>query len=349
MNPLRSRLLDRLPDAAQWPLPAPHVDLLPTQTAAWAQARATLVPPRHRARWFAVEDDEGVAALAPLVLDGRWLREPPAMFEPSDFAWRTPQALTALARALVAQGRPLVLDRLPEQSPTLAALRQAFAGRGLLRVAPAMPTPTIDLGSGAQRIESVLSARRRADFRRYERRAGRHGELQFLLLAPGDGPALNDALHEALLVESRSWKVLAGTALTDDVVQGGFFHRFTRAAAAQGMLRIALLRLGGRPVAMQIAAQWRQRFWLFKIAHDQDFDDCSPGQLLMHHTLQHALREGLLSYELMGLMDDWTRLWTRHTRRHVRVQALPFSAASAVVLARRAARAGVDRLRRLRA
>jgi CelD/BcsL family acetyltransferase involved in cellulose biosynthesis len=114
------------------------------------------------------------------------------------------------------------------------------------------------------------------------------------------------------------------------------------------MLRIALLRLGQRPVAMQIAAEWRNRFWLFKIAHDRDFDDCSPGQLLMRHTLLHAAHAGLKSYELMGVMDDWTRLWTRQTRQYLRVQALPFSVNTAVVLARRTARAGVDRLRRLR-
>lgn len=341
------RLLERLPGAADWPLP-PGGDTLPTQTAAWTSARATLLGPRHPAHWLAVDDEQGIAALAPLVRDGRWLREPPAMYEPSDFAWRTPEALGALARALARQGRPLQLERVPAASPTVAALRQAFAGRGIVRIQPAMPTPVIPLDERWADPERGFSARRRADFRRYERRAGRHGELQYQLLAPSGGAELQSAMREALAVEARSWKAWAGTALTTDATQGGFFRHFTRAAAAEGLLRIALLRLGGRPVAMQIAACWQRRFWLFKIAHDMDFNDCSPGQLLMRHTLVQAARDGLRSYELMGLMDDWTRLWTRQERQYLRVQALPFSATTAVVLARRAARAGIDRLRRLR-
>ena len=348
MSTAKPRLLERLPDAARWPAPPPAVETLPTQTAAWTQARATLLSSRQRPHWLAVDDDQGIAALAPLVRDGRWLREPPLMFEPSDFAWRSPEALAALARALAAQDRPLCLDRVPEQSPTVAALRQAFAGRGLVRLRPAMSTPVIPLDERWAEPERGFNARRRADFRRYERRAGRRGELNYALLAPADEAALRAALAEALAVEARSWKALAGTALTSDALQGGFFQRFTRAAAAEGMLRIALLRVGQRPVAMQIAAQWRQRFWLFKIAHDRDFDDCSPGQLLMRHTVLHAAHAGLQSYELMGVMDDWTRLWTPQTRRYLRVHALPLSATTAVVLTRRVARAGVDRLRRLR-
>ncbi|MBK6471497.1 MAG: hypothetical protein IPF94_12430 [Betaproteobacteria bacterium] len=63
-------------------------------------------------------------------------------------------------------------------------------------------------------------------------------------------------------------------------------------------------------------------------------------QLLVSTTLLHAARARLESCEPMGVMDDWTRLWTPQTRRYLRVQALPFSAAAAVELARRIARRG---------
>ena len=347
LNTLSLHLLDRLPDAAHWPAPPPDVEALPTQTAAWTLARAGLLAPQEQPHWLAAYDAGGLAALAPLVR-GRWLRELPLLYEPADFAWRSPDALLALTRALARQGRPLVLERVPEDSPTVTALRQAFAGRGHVRIRPAMPTPMITLDASWSEPEGAFSARRRADFRRYERRAARRGSLEYLLLAPDDDASLSAAVAEAFAVESRSWKAWAGTAITSDPRLAGFFEHFMREAAAAGVLRIALLRLGGRPAAMQIALQWRQRFWLFKIAHDQAFDDCSPGQLLMRYTLLHAARSGLASYEFMGLMDDWTRLWTQEMRRHVRIVALPYSVTTAVVLARRAARAAVDRVRRQR-
>ncbi len=46
-------------------------------------------------------------------------------------------------------------------------------------------------------------------------------------------------------------------------------------------LRIAFLRIAGRPVAMQIAVERAQRLWLLKIGYDEEYARCSPGQLLM--------------------------------------------------------------------
>lgn len=346
-----ARRLSALPDAAHWPEPPAGEFAIPMQGAAWMRARAELVAPPAR-QLLAVDDAQGAAALAPLMDDGAGLCELPALFEPSDLAWRTPQALAALARALARQPRPLRLDRLPADSPTLAALRQAYAGRGWLRLQPAMPTPVILLDPRGQRDTgnsddhgAGFDARRRADFRRYERRAAARGALHYELVAPAPGAALQRLLTEAYGVEARSWKAAAGSALSSSPWQGRFFRLFAAEAAAAGQLRIALLRIDGQAVAMQIALQWRQRFWLLKISHDQDFAACSPGQLLMRHTLRHAVREGLLSYELMGVMADWTRLWTRDTRRYVQLQAWPFSAATLRAGGERLARAAWRRLR----
>jgi len=339
-------VLARLPEAAAWPQPPPERFALPMQGSAWTWARASLRAPDHEPYWLAVEDADGVAALAPLVRAGGWLRELPAMFEPSDFAWRTPSALEALAQALARQPLPLCLDRVPADSATVGALRRAFAGRGLVLTREAMPTPVLDLHGLDGDVERLFDARRRADFRRFERRAQRHGALRYELLAPAGAADVQGALAKALVVESRSWKAAAGTALTTDRAQGLFFEAFSHAAAAQGELRIAVLWLDERPAAMQIAVQARQRLWLLKIAHDRSFDACSPGQLLMRHTLRHAVQAGLQGYEFMGVMGAWTRLWTNRTRRHLRLHALPASAPTALALGRRALRSARDRLRR---
>ena len=73
------------------------------------------------------------------------LREMPLMNEPSDFAWSDEVALSELAARLVAERRPFFLERLPADSPTLAALRRAARGKFWLKVEPAPPTPQIDI------------------------------------------------------------------------------------------------------------------------------------------------------------------------------------------------------------
>jgi Acetyltransferase (GNAT) domain len=315
------------------------------QTHAWSSARVGLVSnsPLHL---FGVEEGGNLQAVAPLIRIGHWLRELPAMFEPSDLAWRSHEALQTLADALAGQPVPLYLDRLPEQSPTIEVLRHAYAHRGLVLTKPAMPTPFIDL-EGCREIDATFTARRRSDFRRAERKAAERGTIAYVIHSPTSDAEVRDLLSDAYAVEAQSWKAATGTALTTDVRQGNFFNHFTRAAARDGSLRIAFLRLDGRPIAMQIASEWQQRFWLFKISHDQAFDHCSPGQLLLRHTLRYAAACGLRSYEFMGIMDNWTRRWATDSRRYLQVRAIPFTTVSAKMLTRRTARIVYDRVMRL--
>ncbi len=311
---------------------------MPVQTHAWMQARAGLIPPGLPISWYAVESGGYLQALAPLCAAGGWLRELPAMFEPSDLIAGDAQSLAILADALAGQRLPLYLERLPLQSATLPALRRAYGRRGIVQVQPAMPTPVIRLQQNSGDADALFSARRRADFRRAERKAAKYGALDYQVRTPADEVELAGLLAEAYAMEANSWKAAAGTALSADWVQGEFFRRFCRAATQEGMLRIALLRIGGRTAAMQIACEWRQRFWLFKISHDLAFADCSPGQLLMRRTLQHAVAAGLQAYEFMGGMDGWTRLWTRDVREYCQVRAAPAGVAALKIAAKGAVR-----------
>ena len=94
-----------------------------------------------------------------------------------------------------------------------------------------------------------------------------------------------------------------------------FFRRFFREAAAEGRFRLSFMRIGGEAVAMQLAQVSDDRYWLFKIGHDERFGKCSPGTLLMLHTLRWAAGEGLHSYELLGEAEGWiTRFWTQEQR-----------------------------------
>lgn len=315
------------------------------QTHAWNEARCGLVDPACL-QVIAVGDKDSWEAVLPTLSMGGWIRELPAMFEPSDIAWRSLDGLRALVEELARQGRPLFLERLPATSPTVAVLRQAFARRGLLRLEAAMPTPFIRI-EGQGGLEHILGSRRRADLRRAERRAERLGHISYEIHAPSDDFQLAGLLDEAYGLETRSWKYPTGTALTADARQGAFFRRFARAASRDRHLRLAFLRIDGKPVAMQIASEWQQRFWLYKMSYDRTYAGCSPGQLLMYFTLNHALSQGLQSYEFMGVMADWTRLWTRDLRHYVQVRAIPYSLASLDMAARRAVRGAFRRARTL--
>jgi CelD/BcsL family acetyltransferase involved in cellulose biosynthesis len=311
---------------------------LPMQSHAFASALSKTLLAGRDIEVFFTPDGEGIAALLALSREpGRFARwtmiGAHQVCEPHDALCRDAQAARLLAEAIVRDGRALELDRVPAGSPLIPALREAMRGKGWISVRPAAPTPTLLLDARWKAPESCFNPGRRSDFRRAARRAAEAGKVSFEILSPG--PAEFDALFdEAIGVEARSWKREAGTAIAVDRAKEDCFRHYFRSACEQGRFRIAFMRIDGRAVAMQAGLEWRDRYWLFKIGFDEEFGRCSPGALLMLHTLGWAANRGLRAYELLGNVEPWiAHFWTRERHDCVCLRAYPFNASGAAAFA----------------
>jgi CelD/BcsL family acetyltransferase involved in cellulose biosynthesis len=157
--------------------------------------------------------------------------------------------------------------------------------------------------------------------------------VSFEILSP-EADAFDALFEEAIGVEARSWKGEAGTAIAADRAKESCFRHYFRSACEQGSFRIAFLRIDGRAVAMQMAIETLGRYWLFKIGFDEAFERCSPGTLLMLHTIGWAAERELEAYELLGNLEPWiAQFWTREQHDCVWVRAYPFNSRGAVALA----------------
>lgn len=242
------------------------------------------------------------------------------VFEPVDALSSSPDAMRSLADILAGQPRPLAFDRIPADSELIPALRRAMRWKGLVLIRPAVSRPIITLDDGWMQPEARFNSGRQSDFRRALRRAQRHGQVSFEVLTPTPS-GLDTLFDEAVGVELRSWKKYAGTAMGVEPRKAEFFKRYFQAACENGLVRIAFMRIDGRPIAMQMALEWADRFWLFKIGYDEEYRDCSPGNLLMLQTLAYAASRGLKSYELLGNTERWiSDFWTKEhaSCRHLR-------------------------------
>lgn len=313
---------------------------LPTQGLAFAAALSgTLLLPSLIEIFFALAPQAGgFAALLPLCRGpgplARWrilgARE---IFEPGDLLCTDASSAALLAAQLARQARPLDLDRIPAASPLVPALREAVRGRAWLSVRPAVPSPTIALDSKWVQPETQFNGGRRSDFRRAARRAEEMGKVSFEMLSPAPDafPALFD---EAVAIEARSWKKEAGSAIAVDPRKEAFFRAFFAAESARGTCRIAFMRIDGKAVAMQLALETQGRYWLFKIGFDDAYARCSPGTLLMLHTIGWAAERKLAAYELLGGVEPWiARFWTRVDHQCVRLRTYPFNGRGAVACA----------------
>src|SRR5262245_57026228 len=248
-----------------------------------------------------------------------------------DFLYADPSHLSTLAEALAGMGAVLCLGRLPADSPVIAALQKAYRLRGWVHILPAASYPYISLNADWMEPDRQFNAGRRSDFRRAQRHAEKMGAVSYEMVSPTPA-ALEPLLQEAYPVESAGWKTGKGTALAVNSALGDFYQRYATAACEKGILRLFFLRIGGHAVAMQLAVECHDRFWLLKIGYDEQFSRCSPGTLLMLHTLKYAATRGLDSYEFLGLTESWTNNWTQSLRPCVSLRAYPLSWQGVVTL-----------------
>jgi CelD/BcsL family acetyltransferase involved in cellulose biosynthesis len=319
----------------------------PMQQCLWRESCCATLPLDGELHLVVVKMGSQTGAIAPLVrnkgiLGKLELLGVKILREPADLIFSDLVALKNLTNALVELGSPVFLERIPADSPTVAAIHEAYRGHGLVLQRRAQPYPRILLHEGWRKPESQLNSGRRSDLRRAARTAEKIGPLSYQILSPTPSQ-LAPILEEALEVEAASWKGSEGSAIAHDKLRGPFYRHYAAAASAAGILRLCFLRVAGKAVAMQLALECARGFWLLKIGYREEYARCSPGMLLMAETIRYAASRRLESFEFLGNADDWTRIWTRDEVQTVTIRAYPFQVRGVAALAADAFQAAVRR------
>lgn len=264
--------------------------------------------------------------------------------EPSEALYADDAAAERLVEAILAQKLPVKLGQPPADTPFSKAFIAGARSAGLLVTMPTEGSPFIELDESWKDALGRFNSRRRSDFRRMRRRAEEEGEVTFEFHQPRPHEA-TALLDLAIEVEARSWKSRTRTAVADNHVQMEFFRRYAQLASAEGIFRVAFMKIGTAIAAAQVCAECDDSFWLFKIGYDERFARCSPGQLLMLESIEKAALRGLKRYEFLGKAADWTRFWTSTERPRIRLNYYPRNAVGAAAIVRDAAVLAGKRIR----
>jgi hypothetical protein len=325
----------------------------PTQQYIWSRTAADSFCAGMRFEVVTAGPPDRPGAIAPLFCP---LQGPPTfclpgasqLGEPMDLLAEDDQALDRLCAGLARLDHPIQLERVPADSPTVAALERAFRWPGMVVRRPGNGYPVVELDASWCEPESHLNAGRRSDMRRAFRRAQELGPVRFELTPP-TAREIPARLERALAVEAAGWKREEGTAMLVDPQCGRFFRDYAASAARQGIARLNMMYIGETPVAMQLAVEVGNRLWLLKIGYDETFARCSPGNLLLIESLRDSATRGLRSVEFLGRSEPWTKLWTSAERSCLSLMAYPRTVRGLSNLARQGARHAVHQLaRRLR-
>jgi CelD/BcsL family acetyltransferase involved in cellulose biosynthesis len=318
---------DALADAARNPL----------LEADWILSGVGTLHHERDFRLIAIERDGRLCAAAPLVASGNGRLRPlelagmATLYEPGDLLYEDDAALGELAAALLRQGRPLLLARLPAASPAVAAIERAVRRPGLALARQTASALVVPIAGSWDAYEQTLSSRLTSNVKRLARRAARAHPVRSDVVTPvpAQVPELFDRFMQ---VEASGWKGRASSSLIARPQLRAFFATYLEHAASTGRLRVAMLWFGDRLAAAEIALVAYNRWWQLKIGYDDACADLYPGLQLTHASVRHAFDAGLEAYEFLGSAAEWERRWNPEERRFVTLAVYPPTVAGAAGL-----------------
>lgn len=217
-----------------------------------------------------------------------------------------PNAAWTLIRHLAAR-KDWDVVVLSELGGRAAALELLDAARGAQLSTGrwwAPDSPVLELPSQWSELERGLSGSFRANLRRKRRllmKAGRVTARRF-----------DDDLRvltEGMALEARGWKGRRGTAMIQHSSTRDFYTNLATRTARDGALAVWALRVDDRMVAFQYGIEFGGAYHLLKLAYDEEFARCSPGQLLMEDVLRDAVDRRLERFDFLGDSMPWKEAW----------------------------------------
>jgi CelD/BcsL family acetyltransferase involved in cellulose biosynthesis len=324
-------LADSLPSTREWDELADRVQAPPFLHSGWIAAWLRAFG-GGELRTIEARREGELVALLPM------LRQRSRLCSPAN--WHTPMfgplSVDAAARDEVVarvfdQSSALVdLSFLDGDGNELESIVRAAREAGRPTVArPVAQSLFIDVDTEIGEYEQCLSRNRRKALRRHRRNLEAEGEVGFEVHDGSTG--LDELIAEVFAVEASGWKGKAGTAMSSTPATASFYTDVARWAADRGWLRLALLRLDGRPIACDFALEQGGAWYTLKAGYDEEFRSFGPGALLLFDEVAHCCESPDVSrIELLGHEDDFKASWTTEGSPRTSVSAFTRSPAGLV-------------------
>lgn len=295
----------------------------------WFSALARAFPQAREARVVVLREHGEVVGLLPLLA------------EPAGLGGKRLAPVTSLYSGrggfLLKQAEPRLLAALLQaasrpfgawQSMRVTLVRGSTSERLLRAVAPGLglrlieeaddASPYFPLLGDEQAFMSGMSKSLRQTLRTASNKFRALGELRAVEFADLASPEV--ALETILAVDRDSWKQAAGSAITSEPQQAGFYRELFGPALREGLLYGQVLYLGEQPLAYNFGLQAGGVYSCLKISQTAQHEALSPAHLLNLQMINALRRRGVVNYDYMGAVEPHKLRWSDQTGRYGRVQ-----------------------------
>jgi CelD/BcsL family acetyltransferase involved in cellulose biosynthesis len=312
----------------------------PFLTAEWLGAWWRFLSGTHKLQLITVRDGGRLVAIVPLLV----ARGPLGLFSRLEFLGtglagsdyldvivrygHERDGLQAIVSALQEQKATLRLNHVMSTSTASRLAERLVEDGWTLKVLDGGVCPVVTLaGHTWDSYLASLGAAHRANFRRRLRALRDRFDVQFGLVTADS--ERRDALAALIAFHAQRFGPHGSTAFQTPAVRA-FQADATRQALERGWLRMYVLRLDGEPAGVMYGFSYNGRFYFYQHGFDPRHERLSVGLVLMGLTIQAALEEGAVEFDMLWGTETYKSLWARDERRLAQLQLFPPHMAGAV-------------------
>jgi CelD/BcsL family acetyltransferase involved in cellulose biosynthesis len=296
----------------------------------WARILWQIHQENHDLALLIIRDGDRLIGLAPLVKKVVWQKGVPLRCVASLFAFHEIHGTHFIHAEDRAESIGKVLDHLRgigndwdlwtmhfvKGDKQAELFEMELRRHGLhFTVADTKRSPYMPLKGSWEEQGKSLQSRFRTTVRSRERRLR---EKEKVTLEYFDTPSkLEFGLKAIQIVEADSWKLGAGTALTEDPKQWPFYVQYGEFAAANASLRLPVLFINGEPVAYDYSVYHKGVYYLLKTSYRNAYQLDYPGTILRKLVVENLCAEKAEEFDFLGLDEEWKMKWTDVVKEHI--------------------------------
>jgi CelD/BcsL family acetyltransferase involved in cellulose biosynthesis len=213
------------------------------------------------------------------------------------------------------QWSALEVRTVPSDGAFMSVIRHAEQDGFLTAWWPTLISPYLTLPQQGREPFENCPLKYQSDRKRLKKYEGRLREAGAVSFKVHDTFS-EDLFSNFLRLEGAGWKGRAGGAIQCSPVVTQFYREVLQAASQHGHLRMCTLEAGNKLVAMEMAFVVGGACFSPKIAYDEGYARCSPGQILASYAIRDLVERGVAVYDLLGGRGRHKSLWAGEERLH---------------------------------